>query len=159
MRGRRTETAQIKKRPFMLWQTFHTAYALRPKTERDKTDLPASEIETDIEPDDDDLWIVCRQCRQRLTRPSERISFNGSHTHTFANPSGVVFEIGCFRMASRISLIGPPSYEFPWFASHSWQIAICATCQSHLGWHFKGQGGTQFFGLILDQLKEIASPE
>ncbi len=143
----------------MFWQTSHTAYALRPKTERESSDLPESQVETDIEPDDGELWIVCRQCLQRLTRPGERTTVNGSHKHTFANPSGVVFEIGCYRMASGIALIGPPSYEFPWFAGHSWQIAICSTCQSHLGWLFSGQGGSQFFGLILDRLKEIIAPE
>lgn len=143
----------------MFRQTFHTAYALRPKTERDHSDQPEKHIETDIEPADNALWIVCRQCLQRLTRPSERTVVNGSHRHTFANPSGVVFEIGCYRTASGLALIGPPSYEFPWFAGHSWQIAICSTCQWHLGWLFKGRGGSQFFGLISDRLKEIVAPE
>ena len=143
----------------MFWQPFQTAYALRPKTERDDNDQAEIQIETDQEPGDNEVWIVCRQCLQRLTRPSERATVNGSHRHTFANPSGIVFEVGCFRMTSGVSLIGPPSYEFPWFSGHSWQIAICATCQSHLGWLFKGHGGSQFFGLILDRLKELMAPE
>lgn len=143
----------------MFWQTPHVAFALRPKTERDVSDHPEQLIETDIEPKDDETWIVCRQCLQRLTRPGERTTVNGSHRHTFANPSGVVFELGCFRMVGGLTLIGPPSYEFPWFSGHSWQITICSTCQSHLGWLFKGQGGTQFYGLILDRIKEIIAPE
>lgn len=143
----------------MGWFNFVTAYALLSKEDRASKKRPVSDTLNDSEPSDQERWIVCRQCRQRLTRPSERTSVNGSHRHTFANPSGMVFEIGCFRMARGCAFIGPPSYEFPWFAGHSWQIAICSTCQTHLGWLFQGQGGNQFFGLILDRLQEIDAPE
>jgi hypothetical protein len=87
------------------------------------------------------------------------MAVGGSHNHTFANPNGVVFEIGCFNLVTGCSFIGPPSYEFPWFAGHSWQIAICSTCQTHLGWIFRGQGGVQFYGLILDRIAEVIAPE
>lgn len=143
----------------MFWQNFVTAYALRPDGEREPLRQPTSETHTDSIPSEQERWIVCKQCQQRLSRPSERIQINGAHSHTFANPSGVVFEIGCFRMVSGLHFIGPPSYEFPWFAGHSWQIVICATCQTHLGWCFKGPGSSQFFGLILERLQEIDAPE
>jgi hypothetical protein len=138
---------------------FVTAYALLDKKGQEPRKRPATEISTDSDPTEEERWIVCRQCHQRLTRPSERTSKNGSHTHTFANPSGLVFEIGCFVMVRGCSFIGPPSYEFPWFSGHSWQIAICSTCQTHLGWLFQGREGSQFFGLILDRLQEIDAPE
>jgi hypothetical protein len=143
----------------MLWQRFISAYALRPDGERQPLKQPDSDAHPDGTPSEENRWIVCRQCEQRLTRPSERIPVNGSHSHTFANPSGVVFEIGCFRMVSGLQFIGPPSYEFPWFAGHSWQIVICSACQTHLGWWFRGSETNQFFGLILDRLKEIDAPE
>lgn len=138
--------------------TFITAYALISKKEPAPKKKAAPKAHSDPESREEELWIVCRQCEQRLTRPSERTSINGSHRHTFANPSGVVFEIGCFAMVRGCSFIGPPSYEFPWFAGHSWQIAICSTCQIHLGWLFTGQAGVQFSGLILDHLREIDAP-
>lgn len=141
----------------MFWSNFVTAYALRSKTDREPIRKPASKVHSDTAPHEEDRWIVCRQCQQRLTRPSERVEVNGSHLHTFANPSGMVFEIGCFRMASGLSFIGPPSYEFPWFSGHSWQIVICSTCQTHLGWCF--QGHSRFFGLITDRLQEIDAPK
>jgi hypothetical protein len=135
------------------------AYALRPNGDRQLFGQPTDDVSSDVTPTEEERWIVCRQCQQRLTRPSERISINGSHSHTFANPSGVVFEIGCFRMASGLHFIGPPSYEFPWFTGHSWQIVICSACQTHLGWWFRGPDTNQFFGLIQDRLREIDAPE
>jgi hypothetical protein len=143
----------------MFGQRFITAYALRPNGGQKPLKQPESGAQSNAVLSEEDRWIVCRQCRLRLTRPSERISVNGSHSHTFANPSGVVFEIGCFRMVSGLHFIGPPSYEFPWFAGYSWQIVICNTCQSHLGWWFQGPETSQFFGLILDRLKEVDAPE
>lgn len=143
----------------MFWQNFVTAYALRPDKDREPLLHSSSEAHTDSIPSEEERWIVCRQCQQRLTRPSERIQINGLHSHTFANPSGVVFEIGCFRMVSGLHFIGPPSYEFPWFAGHSWQIVICGTCQIHLGWWFQGPAASQFFGLIMERLIEIDAPE
>jgi len=138
---------------------FVTAYALLFKKEQDPRKQPDTKVRSDKEPSEEERWIICRQCRQRLTRPGERTSINGSHVHTFANPSGMVFEIGCFKMVRGCSFIGPPSYEFPWFSGHSWQIAICNICQTHLGWLFQGRESSQFFGLILDRLLEIDAPE
>ena len=71
--------------------TLITAYALISKKEPAPQKKPGSQAHSDPESREEELWIVCRQCRQRLTRPSERTSINGSHRHTFANPSGVVF--------------------------------------------------------------------
>jgi len=140
---------------------FATAYALRSKEERKASETPSPDPDTrnDREPKEEERYIVCRQCGQRLTRPNERTTVNGSHTHTFANPTGLVFEIGCFSMARGCSLIGPPSLEFPWFAGYSWQIAICSACQTHLGWLFLGQHSNQFFGFILDRLQEVDGAE
>jgi len=143
----------------MFWQNFLTAYALRPNTDREPLRQPTDEVQSDSTPSEEERWIVCRQCQQRLTRPSERAQINGAHRHTFANPTGVVFEIGCFRMVGGLHYIGPPSYEFPWFTGYTWQIVICGTCQTHLGWYFKGRGSTQFFGLILERLQEIDAPQ
>ena len=97
-------------------------------------------------------WYVCRNCRQKLTQPSHRTAIQGSHIHTFANPSGIVFEIACFNYAQGYSFLGPPSIEFAWFAGHSWRIVICAACLVHVGWLFASQNGTVFFGLITDRV-------
>jgi hypothetical protein len=134
-------------------------YALRSNEKRKEGKQPTAKIDDQREPSKEARYIICRQCGQRLTRPSERIAVNGSHTHTFANPSGLVFEIGCFNMATGCAFIGPPSMEFPWFTGYTWQIAICSTCQTHLGWLFLGQNSHQFFGFILDRLQDVGGPD
>ncbi|MDJ0720412.1 MAG: hypothetical protein QNJ04_02210, partial [Desulfobacterales bacterium] len=40
--------------------------------------------------------VLCRECLHPVTRERERIEVQGAHQHTFANPSGIVFTIGCF---------------------------------------------------------------
>lgn len=91
--------------------------------------------------------IVCRNCRQRLCRESDRMVVNGSHVHVFCNPSGLVFEVACFARAGGCLPEGAFVSEFSWFPGHAWQIALCAGCGRHLGWRFRGLNG-QFHGLI-----------
>lgn len=140
---------------------FHKVYAFRPKKGEETANTPdvIAFATNDPSPEEEELWIVCRNCHNRLTRPSEQTSISGSHQHTFANPSGVVFEICCYRWAQGFAFRGPPSTDFTWFAGHSWQIVICASCQAHLGWHFSGGAAGQFFGFILDQLSKSASTQ
>lgn len=111
---------------------------------------PHSEPETEHIPDDD--MIRCRNCLFVITRPSEAIAMQGGHRHTFANPHGIVFEIGCFRNADGCRYLGAPSDEFTWFAGFGWRIALCAGCKGHLGWLFASPAGNHFNGLILDRL-------
>lgn len=102
--------------------------------------------------------LLCRQCLGFITRPGERIVVNGTHHHTFANPHGIVFEIGCFQQAPGCAAAGPPTDEFSWFAGYNWRIAICANCLTHMGWLFTAAGGgSRFYGLILDNLVESAA--
>lgn len=106
---------------------------------------------------EEEQWIVCRKCQSQITRPSERTMVNGAHQHTFANPSGIVFEIGCFLKVRNCTLVGHPSTDFPWFTGHSWQITVCAGCLTHLGWMFSNQQGQQFYGLIIDRITVVSS--
>ncbi|MGB5984318.1 MAG: cereblon family protein, partial [Desulfobacterales bacterium] len=92
---------------------------------------------------------------------AERSAQSGAHRHTFANPHGRVFEIGCFRDAPGCRVQGPALTEFSWFSGYAWRIALCGGCLSHLGWRFQGAPsgipGPGFFGLILNHLIEIES--
>ncbi|MFH0726264.1 MAG: cereblon family protein [Pseudomonadota bacterium] len=102
-------------------------------------------------PESDEL-ILCRQCHQIITRPADRISVNGAHRHVFANPHGMVYEIGCFRTVTGCGSVGETSTEFAWFAGYAWRVLACTGCLSHLGWVFIAGGGDRFYGLILDHL-------
>ncbi len=97
--------------------------------------------------------IYCKACGRAVTSRDQKIAINGSHTHTFFNPAGVVFELGCFSTASGCSRAGEATSEFTWFANYVWRFALCRGCKSHLGWFFE-TNGSSFFGLILLNLKE-----
>jgi hypothetical protein len=105
---------------------------------------------------EEEEYILCRQCRQAITRPVERIVIQGSHQHTFANPHGVVFEIGCFKDVTGCGYAGAATDEFSWFAGYSWRICFCTMCLTHLGWIFSSNAGAIFHGLIMDRLLQPA---
>ena len=111
----------------------------------------AEEEAPEQEPEEEE-YILCRQCRQAITRPVERITVEGSHQHTFANPHGIVFEIGCFKTAQGCGYAGPPSTEFTWFSGYAWRVSFCTLCMTHLGWIFIAESGDSFHGFILDHL-------
>lgn len=97
--------------------------------------------------------IVCRACGTVVTSRNEKIVVGGSHAHTFFNPAGIVFELGCFRRAPGCRNVGEPTSEFTWFAGYLWRFALCSGCRAHLGWFFEG-GDNTFYGLILPHLQE-----
>jgi hypothetical protein len=80
-----------------------------------------------------------------------------AHHHTFANPHGMVFEIGCFLSAEGCVTLGPATDAFSWFKGYGWEIAYCRNCQTHLGWWFVSGGAHGFYALILDRLLESGS--
>lgn len=101
---------------------------------------------------DPERMMVCRQCGHAITRPDQAISVDGAHRHTFANPHGAVYEIGCFGSANGCAAVGPASDEFTWFKGFFWRIAVCRGCQIHLGWLFESMAMSRFYGLIVDRL-------
>jgi hypothetical protein len=132
----------------------HPLRFLRLPSEKTSGESPEDivEDETDTTEGDDEEYIRCRHCHQVITKPSERVEIHGSHQHTFANPHGIVFHIGCFRSCTGCGYVGPVSGEFTWFKGFKWRIAICTMCLTHLGWLFTSSGGHSFNGLILDRL-------
>ncbi len=99
-----------------------------------------------------DEFIRCRVCNHKITTHKEKININDSHYHTFANPNGMIFDIGCYKTALGCLNTGPPTEEFSWFKGYSWQVAICASCLAHLGWVFLSANNNFFYGLIIDRL-------
>ncbi len=115
-------------------------------------EIAAVEEETEERSPEAEKYIICRQCHQAITRPVERISIQGSHRHTFANPHGIVFEIGCFKDVTGCGYAGEATDEFSWFAGYRWRICFCSMCLTHLGWIFSSNAGDIFHGLILDRI-------
>lgn len=100
----------------------------------------------------DDHYILCRRCFHKLTHPGQRIEVQGAHHHIFANPQGIIFEIGCYRSAEGCGYAGFATEEFSWFKGFGWRIAVCGACLTHVGWFFSASGKPSFNGLILNRL-------
>ncbi len=111
--------------------------------------LPASSTDetTRTEPDDQ---IRCARCRADITTDTLAVR-RGAHEHTFRNPAGYSWTIGCFRDAAGCASEGEFTAQATWFAGYEWCFASCATCDRHLGWWFTGVGPS-FAGLIVSRL-------
>lgn len=97
--------------------------------------------------------MYCAACRQPICNESDQVSQLGAFRHTFINPYGNEFEIGCFQRA-RCAVSGMPSKELTWFPGYAWRIATCEGCSTHLGWEYSDPEGDVFFGLILGNLSD-----
>jgi len=78
----------------------------------------------------------------------------GEHAHTFTNPHGLRFRIGCFADVTGCLVEGEPTTYWTWFPGYAWQMENCGSCRTHLGWRFRAPQHL-FHGLILDRLAEI----
>jgi hypothetical protein len=99
--------------------------------------------------------VRCARCRHVLTTERERLEVSGRHAHTFMNPSGVIFEIGCYRTADGARLEGMPEKETSWFPGTAWVYAHCAACHGQVGWSYvylEEHEPQRFFGLMLDAI-------
>ena len=103
--------------------------------------------------------LLCRLCSQPVTARSNAVEVDGSKEHTFFNPAGLMFEIGCFSHAPGCIMQGDASEEFTWFPGHAWRHAHCGGCGAHLGWRFESGAGGVFFGLVSKRLVELDEPE
>lgn len=100
--------------------------------------------------------ILCKACGHRITSIDYIISVGGQHRHTFTNPAGLTFEIGCFSHADGCYVYGVPTPHYTWFPGFSWCFAFCSRCATHLGWLYRSSlsGREGFFGLIAARLIE-----
>ncbi len=97
--------------------------------------------------------LLCASCQAPITWVAARTEVNGDHLHSFFNPHGIIFHIGCFSEAPGCAPASLASSEFTWFPGFSWRVAHCGRCNEHLGWSFQGELN-HFHGLILDRLLE-----
>ncbi len=98
-------------------------------------------------------YLLCSNCKHVVTTTAEKIEITGKHHHTFTNPRGFIYKIGCFGAAPGVLNQGAPTLEFTWFSGYSWCYSLCVRCFAHLGWFFESSD-KNFYGLILDHLIE-----
>jgi hypothetical protein len=139
--------------PYRMFDTLPPPAALWLKTpaapEKGDSTAPGDAVR---EEERDERLILCRECLFPITREEARTSISGAFQHTFANPAGIVFTIGCFSTAEGCAYVGPASDEFTWFNGFAWRVGVCRGCLAHLGWYFAAPSGAAFWGLILDHL-------
>ncbi len=122
-------------------------------------DLEQKEKSKDKEDFDKKEFLLCAVCHNRITRKTDKINIDEKHQHTFANPHGLVFHIGCFVNAPGCISYGEETEFFTWFPGYKWRVALCLRCGALLGWAFHSND-EHFFGLILDNLiEEKSSPD
>lgn len=134
-------------------QANHTNIVCFKKIPGDLPKLLELSAENSSEKYEDERFILCRNCGSPLTSIKFKISVNGNHTHVFANPFGMIFEIACFSNAPGCGSVSRPSDEFSWFRGHTWMISVCKLCLNHNGWIFESKDHF-FFGLISDQITD-----
>jgi hypothetical protein len=131
-------------------RSFYTRPVLRDR-ERDRRSSPALRPGGEGEPAQ--RGLVCAACSHRITDRIHAMAMSGAHEHTFVNPGGYQFHIGCFRAAPGCVHLGVPEQAFSWFPGWTWQIAACGRCRAHLGWIYR-LGNEQFHGLVIAALRE-----
>ena len=99
-------------------------------------------------------WLVCVRCAGFVAEGRARIAVEGAHSHSFINPEGAIFRVGCFDVAPGAVPWGEPSQHWTWFAGFEWRAASCRGCRVHLGWVYTA-AAVSFVGLILDRVVEI----
>lgn len=117
-----------------------------------KTGVGSRATEKSAEDEKEERQILCRNCKAPITGFNNIIEIEGRHEHTFSNPHGIVFTIGCFSDAEGCINEGIPTTEFTWFSGYSWRFSLCCRCFLHLGWHYQSRHGEIFYGLILSNL-------
>lgn len=122
-------------------------------SDSDKKKKKATKIKEESR-EKEEKYILCKQCENKITLPDQQIEVSGEFEHTFLNPGGHVFRIGCFQSADGCVALGVPTAEWTWFEGFEWQAAICNQCYVHLGWFYRSLSDQNFFGLILDMLKQ-----
>ena len=125
--------------------------AYRQEDQAPDGDAWLEEIRTD-EPteEEEEEYLYCFVCGRIITQNRRRIPVDGAHRHTFTNPGGYRFEIGCFREARGCEQAGELTDFYSWFDGYAWRYALCAGCRVHLGWFFRGDDS--FYGLVLNRL-------
>ncbi|MFQ5934902.1 MAG: cereblon family protein [Acidiferrobacterales bacterium] len=98
--------------------------------------------------------LFCATCRNLITTQDDRTSVQGGQEHKFTNPHGFVFHIGCFRDTRGCTYVGERMSAWSWFKGFTWRIALCADCNTHLGWLFEAPDD-RFHGLILNRLTSV----
>ncbi|KQK09687.1 protein cereblon isoform X3 [Brachypodium distachyon] len=79
----------------------------------------------------------CRNCLVLIARRSDMVVIsNGCPVGAYVKPFDGAQEMITVYNASGLALYGNPSEVHSWFPGYTWTIALCAACESNIGWLF-----------------------
>ena len=97
-------------------------------------------------------FLFCAACSHVIGHVQDRIEVDGSFQHTCTNPYGYVHHFGCHREAHGCAISGDAHSADSWFQGFHWRLAVCGSCNTHMGWLFEKRD-EHFYGLILDRIQ------
>ena len=108
------------------------------KANPEKTDgANRAKTESEKEPEAGRRTLRCKACQSELADEQDVFSATKEGpVGAYINPAGFLHEIVTLRAVRGISLTGPAVAQASWCIGYTWTIAICMTCQAHLGWQF-----------------------
>ena len=103
---------------------------------------------------------VCIACDTFIVSAEALTDICKKPYHTFANPAGEVFSIGCFTTWHNLAAVGSVTKAFTWFPGYGWQVMVCEGCGLHLGWAYSDMANdrfvNRFVGLIMNRLNHVS---
>jgi uncharacterized protein (DUF427 family) len=99
----------------------------------------------------------CRACGTTIAEEQDLITIAGSGPQVYVNPHGILFEILTVGNATNLFGIGESTTTFTWFAGYAWQVVVCASCTTHIGWVYDAVTDSdpqRFYGLIRAKLTD-----
>ncbi len=109
-------------------------------------------FEEDLDEKAGDTVLLCASCSHPVTRLSEKIEVFGRHDHAFSYYREIV-RLGCFRNAPGCLAAQGVSHGYSWFRGYAWQIQVCGSCFTQLGWKYISSDDS-FYGLVFGTLRE-----
>ncbi len=110
----------------------------------------------------DNKEFRCATCGTFIASTAWLIAINGSHDHSFVNPSGIQCNFYTFSECENILVHERLYLEHSWFAGYGWRFAHCGQCLRHLGWKYdavkRDRSLEGFCGILIEAL-EASSPE
>ncbi|MGI9285248.1 MAG: cereblon family protein [Pseudomonadales bacterium] len=97
-------------------------------------------------------YLCCARCQSAITTANNKIEVNSRHTFQLTNPSGMSFNVACFKDAWGCGIYGEATDVHTWFPGFDWQYAYCLSCEEHLGWYYENSREQHFFGLVTEKL-------
>lgn len=110
-----------------------------------------------VDPDrrEEERW-KCARCGHLVTTGRWRLRLDGEHVHLLVGGRGEVLKLRLFTDAPGALAVGSSQRgESPGgFGGYLWRPALCAACDTPLGWMYEGTGAPAvFFGLLVAALQ------